>query len=362
MINSIFNSNENNLSQRKIICLDQNYIIYFSDVILGRCKQNYELYSHLLDNLITAIFNKQVVICPYNDLTEVESLHGFDRAPKNMAVGKLLSNGWDFIHWSRNLTLQLLCNIAELNNKPAPWNLHLKNGKPEMKRLSLKSNRHGGFVVKNTDDLKFHIDNFIKHRPIQLPVSNYVNLQKELNNLMKQVKKSSESTQEHAISLIDWFMYNRRNFDNIMDVWLKDNKPDLNISEKDLLIDLTYNKKYPPPIPQELANHPYFDFSKGDDNFIADINNTTNHELPFVKIWATLFAFYQKNKDMKSKASTIYDFLRIASTMPSCDIYCTDNEMQTSLRDSGLEKEYQLKVYGGGNKSIEDLIEEINKL
>jgi len=355
----------NGLNTKKVVGLDLNYIINLGKALFDNKIDSSNLWKELLELLIIAIFKRKSAVCPYIEETEQESLVGVNRAPQNIGLAKYISNGWDFQDSLFIQLEQISCTLIKLFGKAAQYNVHIDDTKQEHRKYSLRYyNGYEKFKIEDTDFLKYLVEAYIKDR-VQLPEIARIELKKELwENFRTVLDAPPGSYEDHADSLIQWSLYGSQFFYNTMRKWLKAVKPSV-VKKTPIAFILcsTYDKFYPP---KEDKTGFYKQQAQlyGDDDFITAIRRKELYEVPFVKIWATLFVDAQKNldKDFKALDTLTHDFLRAAAYFPVCDIYCTDTYMKGALYRTGLCDLFNVEVFNAQIKSVEQLIKRCNRL
>jgi len=355
-----------------VIGLDQNYLINLGGALLNSKFANVNLWHSLLDKFVDLIFKKEKVICPYSEFTEREASTGFHRVPLLKELSKLLSKGWDFNYWSSNLELQLVCSLLSIFNKPCPQNIDLGKGKSEYFKMYLTSgSRYAKVKISNKADLKAMTRYYAEHYLLQFPDSEQVRLSGELFDIMQYVKKDKFYPSEiHANSMIKEFMRHSRTFFDVMRPWQRGVRPHIvDTDEGTKSIWLTYWRCYPPEkIPLSILFNELQDggwnIKSVDSEFINALNNKLIYEIPFIKVWATLWEYFQKypksfTKNMKTAS---WDFFRTASMLPACYIYCTDEEMKNALYQTKLVEHFNVTVYDSTKGSLRNILNNLNSL
>ncbi len=353
------------LNTKIVFGLDLNYIANLAEALIDDNIDSSELWKYLLKSLITAIFRTTNVICPYIEETERESLVSVNKAPRNIALAKFISNGWDFKDWSIIQLEQISCLLIKLFGKPAQYNVHIDDDKQEHRKYSLRSNNgYEKYKIEDAEFLKYLVEKRMKDR-VQLPEASRVRLKQELlQNFKMELDSPQGSFESHADSLIQWALYGSQFFYQVMRKWLNSVKPD---TEKKapiaIVINSTYDKIYPPLEDRTGFRKEQASFF-ADDDFIAAINRKELYQIPFVKVWATLFVDAQKglDKDYRALDTLTYDFLRAAAYFPVCDIYCTDSYMKGALDRTGLAQLFNVEVYSAKTTCLESLIQRLGSL
>lgn len=355
-----------------VIGLDQNYLINLSGALFNKTIQNPELWHSILGQFVDLIFKRNKIICPYSEFTEREASTGFHRVPILKELSKLLSKGWDFKYWSSNLILQLVCNLLTIFNKPCPQNIDLGRGKSEYRRIYLKSgSRYANVKITNISDLKAMVEYYTERYLLQFPNDSQEKVTDELLHVMHDVNKAQPYTFAiHADSLIKEMMQSSNIFFSVMEPWLTGIQPDLDYTDKiSKIIWLTYWQCYPlEKIPFEVLlsdlQSEGWDITQVNHEFINALHNSTNYEIPFIKVWATLWEYFQKYPGSFSKnmRTASWDFFRVSSMLPACDVYCTDEEMKQALYRTGLVEYFGVTVYDSTKDSLRKIISHLNSL
>jgi len=348
-----------------VIGLDQNYLINLSSVLFGKRVQNSKLWLNMLEQLVDLVFKRDRVICPYSEFTEREASTGFNRVPILKELSKLLSKGWDFEYWSSNLILQLVCSLLTIFDKPCPKNIDHGKGKSEYRKIYLKSgSRYAGVKIANTDDFKTMTKYYTEHYLLQFPNEDQEKITDELLRIMEDVRSVEPYSFEiHADSLIKEMMQSPSTFFGVMRPWLTKVQPDLAYTdEESRVMWLTYWQCYPPekiPFKDLLGDlqSSGWDTTQVNHEFIKALNNKLNYEIPFIKVWATLWEYFQKypKSFTKNMRTASWDFFRAASMLPACDVYCTDEEMKNALYETKLVEHFEADVYDCTKKSVTDI-------